>query len=626
MASNAWDTFIVDLQDNSFTGAYDLMAKNKAPSLEPLTQFIFLARSCKIATEKVYADPAATEELIQPYLVRPVSFLDDYNPKDTGKHVISFLDTPYKEAVEHSAFSPIRIVFGTKIDEETVEPTCGVLELPALRASSEGDLLPGQQVQELYYDLLKDIWKDDSLTELAYCMASNQFMGLRVASVRKACENVETIKKTLLPNKMNEYRKDLTEKYETLIFEQEMDPDSWKLSAYMMSKGWAGAALWYKQIADMNGQVSQALSSVPGVVSFPAVMEYVAAEKQKIEENIAPKALYDPRIRGSEYLDFRSHPRDEKIAYVLSTVFALFNIDNDFSKLSGTGQNFFYEAIDLIFGAGGLYDIRENANVNPLAQLSALGKGIMDASIRNVFVGAGGSLISRLFSDVPKDAIGQVSTAVQQIGYTAITIGFGLYYILPILPFVYFFFAFSGWVKSIFEAIVAMPLWAMAHITRWDGEGVAGPAASQGYFLLLEIVLRPILILFGLLASISIFSALVMVLNDIFDIIIESVGGSKDFTSFDKANVLEGVQSGVDSFFYTVVYTVLCYMLATSSFKLIDQIPDKLLRWMGFEGGTFSEQNPGAAQELQQKAYQGMTISTSKLSGMTMSGAQVVSF
>lgn len=52
----------------------------------------------------------------------------------------------------------------------------------------------------------------------------------------------------------------------------------------------------------------------------------------------------------------------------------------------------------------------------------------------------------------------------------ALTVGVFLAYFLPIIPFMYFSFAVISWVLEIFEAIVAMPLWALAHL-RIDGEG-----------------------------------------------------------------------------------------------------------------------------------------------------------
>ena len=61
-----------------------------------------------------------------------------------------------------------------------------------------------------------------------------------------------------------------------------------------------------------------------------------------------------------------------------------------------------------------------------------------------------------------------------------------LFYIIPFMPFIYFFFAVGTWVKAIFEAMVGVPLWALAHI-RIDGQGLPGDAAMNGYYLLLEI-------------------------------------------------------------------------------------------------------------------------------------------
>ena len=125
-------------------------------------------------------------------------------------------------------------------------------------------------------------------------------------------------------------------------------------------------------------------------------------------------------------------------------------------------------------------------------------------------------------------------------------------------------FAISGWIKSIFEAIVAMPLWALAHL-RIDGEGLAGPGATNGYFLLLEIFLRPILIVFGFVASINIFSALVNVLNQIFDLVIANLGGLDEEL---EANIATGAVAGVasvsnmsrgplDEFFFTAMYAII---------------------------------------------------------------------
>ena len=60
-------------------------------------------------------------------------------------------------------------------------------------------------------------------------------------------------------------------------------------------------------------------------------------------------------------------------------------------------------------------------------------------------------------------------------------------------------------------------------------------------------------------------------------------------------------------------------MVGQSSFKLIDQIPNQILRWMSFSTQTFQEANKNAADELAGKADRGMKLSTAKLTNMTAS-------
>ena len=106
--------------------------------------------------------------------------------------------------------------------------------------------------------------------------------------------------------------------------------------------------------------------------------------------------------------------------------------------------------------------------------------------------------------------------------FVGLTAGLVLYYIVPFLPFIYFFFAVATWVKSIFEAMVGVPLWALAHL-RIDGEGLPGNSAANGYFLILEIFLRPILTIFGLIAATLIFTAQVRVLHFLWQIVTENL-------------------------------------------------------------------------------------------------------
>ena len=168
--------------------------------------------------------------------------------------------------------------------------------------------------------------------------------------------------------------------------------------------------------------------------------------------------------------------------------------------------------------------------------------------------------------------------------------------------------------------MVGAPLWALAHI-RIDGNGLPGQAAVAGYFLILEIFLRPILIVFGLLASISTFSALVSMLNVTFDFVTDNLTGfdhraAAEATDADGNNIalsLESARSAVDEFFFTVVYAIVVYLMGMSSFKLIDLVPNNILRWLGQSITTFNDEREDAASQLASKATVGAQQTTSAL-------------
>ena len=230
-------------------------------------------------------------------------------------------------------------------------------------------------------------------------------------------------------------------------------------------------------------------------------------------------------------------------------------------------------------------------------------------------------------------ALHSISGIFVSLTTIGLAIGFILYYVLPFLPFIYFFFAVGGWVKSIFEAMVGVPLWALAHL-RVDGNGFPGDSASNGYFLIFEIFVRPILTVFGLIAGLAIFSAMARTLNGVFDLLIANMsgfecvqdmgGGALAFGDCTTGTVLylEEKRSIVDEFFYTIIYTIIVYLLATSSFKLIDQIPNSILRWAGAGVQSFGDNRDDPTQGLVQYAAFGGANMAGQVSGALTEGAR----
>lgn len=406
--------------------------------------------------------------------------------------------------------------------------------------------------------------------------------------------------------------------------------------------GWAGAALWYHEIANINGMFMSAVQNLPRPTRYPEVMELVAQQHAADESNPSFAERFNPLLKNGR-LATLPNPGDQYVAAALYSGYKMWgrNAVQNSVQTKGTG-NALIDVINSIFGTDGLYDLLEGMqqgpsgdaygrtlNVHPLALLSALGKGILDASMRNLMFGAAGILFGEFLDDQGLGPMAKVfGDTAARVALIGVSIGFILYYVLPILPFIYFFFGFGGWVKSIFEAMVAMPLWALAHI-KIDGEGLPGPWATNGYFLLFEIFLRPTLLIFGLLASLQVFTSLVNGLNDTFHVVVMNAAGydieqnlAVPVASLPISNPsglwgsIDFLRGPLDEFMYTIIYAILVYMLALSSFKMIDMVPNSILRWMGATVSTFKDNSGDPAGELAGKMYRTGEITRAQLMQM----------
>lgn len=394
------------------------------------------------------------------------------------------------------------------------------------------------------------------------------------------------------------------------------DGKKYNISAEALSRGWAAAGIWYNKIAQMNGALVGAAWNYPMPARMPRI----------IEQGVNNQALRDQatnnrnsRTSGDQVMQARTG--DDLVFYnaILQEMPEIRNAEAARNPPSG---NVLSDLINNLFGLEGLFNMRSPVNqaAHPLAQLVGVGKSLIEASIRNMGAGLGigglgviTSFLSGAATGGALDGISGIMSAVSGLMFSVATItltaGFILYYVVPFLPFLYFFFAVGNWLKGVFEAMVGVPLWALAHL-RIDGNGLPGEAAINGYFMLFEIFLRPILIVFGLLASVTIFAAMGAVLNDVYDTVVVNLTGA----STGAANRT----TAVDRLFYTIMYAVIMYMMALSSFKLIDLIPNQIMRWMGTSVSTFSDMSGDPAQTLTQYT----AIAGSQIVSQVTGGAQ----
>lgn len=604
MATNAWSYFNTSLTGTYMGGIEGLVATPNAPDIGSLAQFMFVARTCKIA------EALGNGRDIQAYMVRE-SF------RDPNHKALDLVIPTYQDALEFADKGTMTIVFGERDPDKHgtykgfVHPTCGEIHIEPNQVSEPGALA----MQEGYMHLILAMWKDLQFDVPVECMVRT----LMQIDQNPACTKTDWPDSVFIDNIVTNFRNSLNELIKKNV-EIQKGEKNWVVPPEILQRGWAGAGIWFNRIAQMNGAMTASVFNIPRPHQYPSVMEEIYEERKQSNESLSGADRFDPFIIDKKTKNLKradlGGEADQKIAVVLHSAYSKWGDSNaGTTSRMEKSDNIFINMINTMLGTSGLFDMKKNVDVHPLAQLTAIGKGMIEASVRNGLI-AGGGVVGKGIADLigAGEFLGAVAKTAGNVAtsfiFVSLILGFILFYVLPFMPFIYFLFAIAGWIKSIFEATVAMPLWALAHL-RIDGEGMPGPGASDGYFLLFEIFLRPIMIVFGLLASITIFSALIFGLNDVFDIVISNMTGA-DAESIDPLS-LEYYRGPVDQFFYTIIYVVVVYLAAVSSFKLIDMIPQKMLRWIGFTKPTFQENAGDPAGEVMQKVYKGGLVTTGQV-------------
>lgn len=666
-ATNGWILYNNTIREHPFykggaganpTGEREsLIGKPAHPDITPLIEAMSIVHTCamsywftnKYTTPKTPTPPSATFTPVIAYLVKNAPAPDNQK---------IFEGTSYEDALEFYDDSDIVIRFGQNglklggILPEAVNakgnviPHCGDIriKIKQVKTKSGADIGP-VAIQKHYYELVQKLWfaKNDAMKAFAYkysarylergkvglCASLFQelpadvtpgtFGGLELAINGPDCAEpapqdwrAEIIIKEqgLLETTLN----NIWTNYSAATEEIEMTQE-------ILERGWAGAGIWYNTISQVNGSYMDAVQDLPSFDQYPKVMKFVRNARQQQEKIVEAKDIFCPVFGGATATPFDPQKTNEKeISKPLCEVYKYWNSGqkNPLNLESILTKDTFSDAMNLIFGTKPLVDMtKEGVKTHPLTQLAMLGKGLVDASIRNIASSSAGSAIGGLsgaFDGIAPKLIQPMMSLILSTAFVGLTAGLVLYYIVPFLPFIYFYFAVASWIKSIFEAMVGVPLWALAHL-RLDGEGLPGNSAANGYFLILEIFLRPILTIFGLIAATLIFTAQVRVLNFLWQIVTENVSGFNGEAAIVGSGVLAFDRSIIDEFFFSIIYAIIVYMMAIAAFKLIDKIPDNLLRWMGSSVSSFGDINQDSVEGLTRYAALGGATAGQRLAG-----------
>ncbi len=161
-----------------------------------------------------------------------------------------------------------------------------------------------------------------------------------------------------------------------------------------------------------------------------------------------------------------------------------------------------------------------------------------------------------------------------------------LVFLLPLIPIMHFAYGGLIWLMAVFQGIAAAPLWALTFLSM-RGDEFIPPGSKLGLALILNIFLRPILMVVGFITALLLMHVGFGVLEASLQLFsFDGLQGSKTLYSLGALAVL-------------LVDLLLCFAITNGSMKCISLFPDFALRWLGSAaGGAGADDSVSASSAL----------------------------
>ncbi|KTD12993.1 type IVB secretion system protein DotA [Legionella jamestowniensis] len=176
-----------------------------------------------------------------------------------------------------------------------------------------------------------------------------------------------------------------------------------------------------------------------------------------------------------------------------------------------------------------------------------------------------------------------------------LSIGFVTAYYIPFLPYMIFTFGSIAWLMVVIEAMVAAPIVALG-VTHPEGHDAFGKG-EQAIMILLNVFLRPTMMIIGYIAAIALTYVSVWIINAGFANAMSFIQGSSSGSTWQFSGSAESLVqqashinttqgytgwAGIYGFFFSIlIYTTMYLIVVQKAFTLIVVLPDKVLRWIG---------------------------------------------
>lgn len=394
------------------------------------------------------------------------------------------------------------------------------------------------------------------------------------ASVKKMVDDFSEIETTTFTDAIQAYRKTVAQGVKAAL-DSANNQRSQALTDFASratAEGWITMGSWYWVVATINNRMYDA-----GKTTFSYKAPEVPAEEIS-QENI--DSAYKNLRQFTEKLYVDTSKSNEDIAM------AVFDMKNTALSIDGEGSSWMLGRALLSFtGVAG----SGKQMSDPLIGLGYLGDTLFTPIAVTMDTAAVAGLAGTLFSKAPgvvgkagekmqdfsKSITSMISRESSPVLGTVLILGMfagvALKFYLPLVPFIMWTMGILGWLVMLVESMIAAPLWAAAHALP-DGDGIVGNRASQGYQLMINVMLRPILLVMGFFISIIVMWIICWLFLRGF---IMAVEGSLSSASWS------GYAGIIGSIMLIVIMTGALVVLVNKSFSMIYETADNVMKWIG---------------------------------------------
>ena len=305
-------------------------------------------------------------------------------------------------------------------------------------------------------------------------------------------------------------------------------------------------------------------------------------------------------------------------------------------------QTFLYVPLNLlmvIFNNG--VQLLETTMIHPIIALAYMGSAFINASVDIWLNLISFSVIFGLISAFALIGVFLILPFLASWMGVMLSVGWIDAYYAPFIPYMIFTFGSVAWLMAVTESMVAGPIVALG-VTHPEGHDALGKA-EQAVMILINVFLRPAMMIIGYIASISLSYVTVFILNsgfvNIMKFLLPETGdnGFSGGIDYSQGNTSRQAGAGISSpyynwsaiyasFFCLVTYTSLYLTVVQKSFTMIHTLPDKILRWMGSQGESYgqetaqwSEDARGQVKETGQETGKGSMKTGGTVMGMAES-------